>query len=72
MDAESAHVRRLSLDKIRSQGKQMTLWKRLLISNIVNIIAVNWKHRRGRSKQQATVLVVVWSLESGQEYKRGQ
>ena len=26
----------------------------------------------GRSKQQATVLVDVFSLESGQEYKRGQ
>ena len=46
MDADSAHVRRLSLDKISSQGKQMPLWKRLLISNIVNIIAVNRKRRR--------------------------
>ena len=25
-----------------------------------------------RSKQQATVLVDVWSLESDQEYKRGE
>ncbi len=54
MDAEqAARVRRMSIDKIRSEGKHMNIWKRLLIANIY--MAISGSRKRRLTGASATV-----------------